>query len=90
MTGANVGQEMLTLCGTADFTPLGEFMISPIHYIYIIYYRICQFYVYVYRLMTGLFAWISLMLCLRRILFTVIIIHDRNQFYMMRVCVESL
>ena len=31
----HMGQEMLTLSGTHDFTPLGEFMISPIHYIYI-------------------------------------------------------
>ena len=51
---------MLTLSGTHDFTPFGEFMISPIHYLYIIYYWICQFYDYVYGLMTGLFAWISL------------------------------
>ena len=28
----HVGQEMLTLPGTHDFTPFGEFMISPIHY----------------------------------------------------------
>ena len=28
-------QEMLTLSGTLDFTPFGEFMILPIHYIYI-------------------------------------------------------
>ena len=32
---SHVGQEMLTLSGTPDFTPFGEFMISPIHYIYI-------------------------------------------------------
>ena len=30
-----MGQEMLTLSGTHDFTPFWEFMISPIHYIYI-------------------------------------------------------
>ena len=30
-----VGQEMLTLYGTPDFTPFVEFTISPIHYIYI-------------------------------------------------------
>ena len=34
----HVGQDILTLSGTLDFTPFGEFMISPIHYIYIIYY----------------------------------------------------
>ena len=28
----NVGPEMPTLSGTPDFTPFGEFMISPIHY----------------------------------------------------------
>ena len=31
----DVGQEILTLSGAPDFTPFGEFMISPIHYIYI-------------------------------------------------------
>ena len=30
-----VGQKMLTLYGTPDFTPFGEFMTSPIHYKYI-------------------------------------------------------
>ena len=30
-----MGQEILTLSGTPDFTPFGEFMMSPIHYIYI-------------------------------------------------------
>ena len=38
MTGSNVGQDMITLSGTPDLTPFGEFMISPINYIYIIYY----------------------------------------------------
>ena len=44
---------------THHFTPFGEFKVSPIHYIY---YVICQSedYMYVYGLMTGLFAWISL------------------------------
>ena len=50
----HVGQEMLTLSGTPDFTPFGEFMISPIHYICIICYWICQFSDYVYGLMTAL------------------------------------
>ena len=50
-----MGQEVLTLSGTPDFTPFGEFMISPyMHYI------ICLSKDYVYGLMTGLFAWISL------------------------------
>ena len=32
----HVGQEILTLSGTPDnFTPFGELIISPIHYIYI-------------------------------------------------------
>ena len=35
VTGAHVGQEMLTLSGTPDFTPIAVFMISPIHYIHI-------------------------------------------------------
>ena len=30
-----VGQEMLTLSGTPDLTPHGEFMISSIHCIYV-------------------------------------------------------
>ena len=55
----DVGQEMLTLSGTPDCTPFGEFMILPIHYIYI-HYIICQSKDYVYGLMTGLFTWISL------------------------------
>ena len=53
----HVGQEM-SFYGTPDFTPFGEFMISPIHYY--IHYIICQSKDYVYGLMTGLFAWISL------------------------------
>ena len=32
---SHVGQDMLTLSWTPDFTSFGEFMISPIHYIYI-------------------------------------------------------
>ena len=39
----HVGQEMLTHSGTPDFTPFGDFMISPMNYVYIIYYWICQF-----------------------------------------------
>ena len=31
-----MGQEMLTLSGTPDLTPSGEFMISPIHNNYIL------------------------------------------------------
>ena len=31
--GRDVGQGMLTLSGTPDFIPFGEFMILPIHYI---------------------------------------------------------
>ena len=31
----HVGQEMLTIFVTHDFTPFGEFMISHIHYIHI-------------------------------------------------------
>ena len=38
----HVEWETLTLSVTPDF-PFGEFMISPIRYIYTIYYRICQF-----------------------------------------------
>ena len=56
----HVEQEMLTISGTYDseFTPFAECMISPFHYMY---YIICQSWDYVYILMTGLFAWISLM-----------------------------
>ena len=55
----HLGQEMLF--GNTWFYFLGKFMILLIHYMYIIYYWICQFWDYVYVLMTlGLFAWISL------------------------------
>ena len=51
---------MLTLSETPDFTPFGEFMISPIHYNYI-HNIICQSKDYVYEINdSGLFAWISL------------------------------
>ena len=30
-------QEMFTLSGTPDFTPFGEFKISPIHDIYVVF-----------------------------------------------------
>ena len=46
---------MLTLSGTPHFSQFKEFIISAIHYIYII----CQSNDYVCGLMTGLFAWIS-------------------------------
>ena len=49
---------MFTLSKTTNFTPFGEFIISPIHYI--IHYIVCQSQDYVNVLMTGLFAWISL------------------------------
>ena len=45
----HVGQEMLTLPGTPEFTPFGEFMIHP----FIIYVlQNCQSKEYVYGLMT--------------------------------------
>ena len=45
----HVGQEMITLFRTPDFTAFGEFISSPIHCIYITY--ICQSTDYVYRSM---------------------------------------
>ena len=65
IVSTNTYSEMLTLSGTLDVISFGEFMISPIYYIYIIYYWICQFYDYVHGLMTlaclpGLFAWTAL------------------------------
>ena len=54
----HVGQERLTLSGTHAFTLFGEFMISPIHYIYTLH--ITEF--VSFRTMFtdyGLFAWIS-------------------------------
>ena len=36
----------------SDFAPLGEFMISPFHYIIYTHYQICQSWDYVYGLMT--------------------------------------
>ena len=56
MTGA---QDMLTLSGTPDFTPFGEFMISPIHYI-LLNLSVVGPMTVVNGLMTGLFACISL------------------------------
>ena len=49
-------REMLTLSGTTDFIPFGEFMISPIR----LYIHFCQSWDNVYVLLTGLFVWISL------------------------------
>ena len=49
---------MLTRFGTPDLTL--EFMISPINYYIYLYYIMCQSWDYVFELMTGLFAWISL------------------------------
>ena len=51
---------MLTLSGTHDFTPFGELMISPIHYIYIILLNLSVFGLFVRINDSGLFAWISL------------------------------
>ena len=48
----HVGQEMLTLFGSPDFIPCGEFMISLFHYTVYIHYRIGQSWNYVYGLMT--------------------------------------
>ena len=58
----SITKEILTLSGTPEFTPFGEFMISPIHYIYmyIIYYWICSVLGLCLRINdSGLFAWIS-------------------------------
>ena len=52
--GCHMWGRKCSLSGTPDFTPFGEFMILPTHYIYTIYYWICQFYDYVYGLMTAL------------------------------------
>ena len=55
----HVGQEMLTLSGTPDFTPFGEFMISPIHYIYILLnLSVLKLYLQINN--SGLLAWINL------------------------------
>ena len=48
-----MGQEIITLSGTPDFTPIGKFMISSIHYIYITEcVSLRTYYMYVYGLMT--------------------------------------
>ena len=56
----HVGQEMPIISGTLAFNPFGEFMISPIHYIY---YIICQYWDNVYGSLrindSVLFAWTS-------------------------------
>ena len=49
-----------SLCGTPDFTLFGKFMISPIRYEYIILNLSVLGLMFVYGLMTDLFAWISL------------------------------
>ena len=55
--GCYMWAEMLTLSRTHDFTPIGEFMISPIHYIFITEFvsLICQsgLYLRVNMLMTN-------------------------------------
>ena len=75
MTGATCGAGNTHSFRNTWCQSLWEFMISPIHYIYIIYYWICQFYDYVYGLMTGLFALISLSALSR----TYFILHDSFQ-----------
>ena len=45
---------MLTISGTPDFTPFGEFMISPIHYTYTLYITEFVSLRTVYGLMTAL------------------------------------
>ena len=53
-------QEIQTISGTPDFTPFGEFMISPIRYIYIIYLAVLG--LLGLRITdSGLLAWISLL-----------------------------
>ena len=52
---------MCILSGTPDFTPFGEFMISPIHYIYTIYLlNLSGLGQCVWLNDSGQFAWISL------------------------------
>ena len=53
-------QEMLTISGPPDSTPFGEFMISPIRYIYIIYLAVLGL-LGLRITESGLFAWISLL-----------------------------
>ena len=47
---------MITLSGTLDFTPFGEFMISPIHYIYM---NVSDLGLCLQINDSGMFAWIS-------------------------------
>ena len=55
-------QEIFTLSGTPVFTPFGELMISPIHYIYIHYilHNLSVLVLYLRINDSGLFACISL------------------------------
>ena len=59
---SHVGQEMLTLSGTPDFTPFGEFMIVLIRYIYIycVLLNLSVLGLCLQNNDSGLFAWISL------------------------------
>ena len=47
-----MGQEMLIISGTPDFTPFGKYTISPIHYIYI-------YCILLHLLVLGLCLWIN-------------------------------
>ena len=51
---------MLILSGTLDFTPFGELMISPIHYIHYILLNLSVLGLCLRINGSGLFAWISL------------------------------
>ena len=71
----HVGQEMLTLSGTPDFTTFGELMISSIRYMYIIYITECVSLRAIHGLMTGLFARISLDCFVSDLLFYTVVIY---------------
>ena len=80
----HVGQEMHTPSGTPDFIPFGEFTISPIHYIYIIYLivNLSALGLCLQVNNSGLFAWISLTALSRT--YFIITIHFR------RYCISKI
>ena len=77
MTGATCGTGNAR---TPDFTPFGEFMISPIHYTHYLLLNLSVL-GQVYGLMTGLFAGLVRLLCLGLILLCTCFKQSRSSFH---------
>ena len=87
-------QEMvLTLSGTPDFTPFVEFLSHDLSHSLYMHYIICQYEDYVYGLMTGLFAWISLTALSRTYLIDMMCTYCQHRVllsYMYRTCYSRM